>query len=47
MRRLTARDRQRIVAKVEQYASDPNSLAAQVIALTGSGYRRLPGHLWN
>ena len=41
MRRLTARDRQRIVAKVEQYASDPNSLAAQVIALTGSEYRRL------
>ena len=41
MRRLAARDRERIVVKVEQYAENPASLARQVIALTGSPYRRL------
>ena len=41
MRRLAARDRERIIAKVEQYAGNPTSLASQVIALTGSNYRRL------
>ena len=41
MRRLTARVRDRIVAKVEQYADDPASLANQVIALAGSPYRRM------
>ena len=41
MRRLAARDRERIIAKIEQYAEDPASLAPQVIALTGSPYRRL------
>lgn len=41
MRRLSARDRGRIVAKIEQYAENPASLARQVIALTGSEYRRL------
>ena len=41
MRRLAARDRERIIAKIEQYAENPTSLAGQVIALTGSPYRRL------
>ena len=41
MRPLSERDRQRIVAKIEQYASDPASLARQVAPLTGSDYRRL------
>ena len=41
MRRLAARDRERIIAKIEQYAEDPASLDPQVIALTGSPYRRL------
>ena len=41
MRRLAARDRERIIAKIEQYAGDPASLARQVVALTGGPYRRL------
>ena len=41
MRRLAAQDRERIIAKVEQYASDPASLANQVIILTDSEYRRM------
>lgn len=41
VRRLTPRDRDRIVAKIEQYASEPASLALQVITLTGSPYMRL------
>lgn len=41
MRRLAGPDRQRIVAKVEQYAEDPTSLANNVIQLAGSTYRRL------
>ena len=41
MRRLDARDRERIIAKIEQYADSPASLARQVIALTGSDYKRL------
>ena len=41
MRRLTERDRERIIAKIEQYAENPDSLARQVTALTGSDYRRL------
>ena len=41
MRRLSQRDRERIVAKIEQYASDPASLARQVSPLTGSEYSRL------
>ena len=41
MRRLDARDRERIIAKIEQYARDPASLARQVVALTGGKYRRL------
>ena len=30
-----------IIAKIEQYAENPASLARQVTALTGSDYRRL------
>ena len=41
MRRLDARNRERIIAKIEQYVTDPASLARQVIMLTGSQYRRL------
>lgn len=41
MRRLATRDRERIVAKIEQYARDPASLARQVTPLTGSDYSRL------
>ena len=41
MRRLAARDRERVIAKIEQYASDPASLAMQVITLTGGKDRRL------
>ena len=41
MRRLNGSDRTRVVAKVEQYAEDPRSLANQVIQLAGSTYRRL------
>ena len=41
MRRLSAGVRNRIIAKVEQYADDPSSLANQVIALAGSPYRRM------
>jgi mRNA interferase RelE/StbE len=41
MRRLASRDRERIIAKIEQYAEDPTTLARQVTALTGSDYRRL------
>ena len=35
------RDRERIIAKIEQYTESPASLARQVTALTGSDYRRL------
>ena len=41
MRRLTARDRDQVISKIEQFASDPGSLANQVITLAGSDYRRL------
>ncbi len=41
MRRLAAGDRERIIAKIEQYAENPASLARQVIALTDSDYSRL------
>ncbi len=34
-------DRNRIIAKVEQYAQNPPSFANQVIKLTGSEYWRL------
>ncbi len=41
MRRIAPRDRDRIIAKIEQYAEDPTSLTNQVITLTGGKYRRL------
>ena len=41
MRRLAPQDRERIVARIEQYAGNPASLANQVTMLTGSRYRRL------
>ena len=41
MRRLAAQDRERIIAKIEQYAESPASVANQVTALTGGKYRRL------
>ena len=41
MRRLTTRDRNQVISKVEQYATDPESLANQVITLVGSEYKRL------
>ena len=41
MRRLPARERERIIARIEQYAANPASLARQVVALTGGPYRRL------
>lgn len=41
MRRLPARERERIIAKIEQYAEDPASLANQLVTLTGGPYRRL------
>ena len=41
MRRLSERDRERAIAKIEQYALDPVSLARQVTPLTGSEYLRL------
>lgn len=41
MRRLDTRDRERVIAKIEQYASDPAALANQVIILAGSRYWRL------
>ena len=41
MRRLSTRDRERVVAKIDQYAHDPASLTRQVTPLTGSDYLRL------
>ncbi len=41
MRRLPVRDRDRIIARIEQFAGDPTSLVRQVTQLTGSEYRRL------
>ena len=41
MRRLAVRDRERIVAKIEQYSTNPESLTNQVIALTGGEYHRM------
>ncbi len=41
MRRLSERDRERAIAKIEQYALDPASLPRQVTPLTGSEYLRL------
>lgn len=39
--RMPANEARRIVAKVEQYSTDPESLANNVKRLTGSPYLRL------
>ncbi len=41
MRSLPTRERNRIVARIEQYADEPASHAHQVVMLTGSTYRRM------
>ncbi len=41
MRRLAARDRERVIDKIEQYAKNPSSMANQVITLTGGEFMRL------
>jgi len=41
IRRLAPTDRQRIIAKIEQYAEDADSLTRQVTTLSGSNYRRM------
>ena len=41
IRRLAPTDRQRIIAKIEQYAEDAGSLTRQVTTLSGSNYRRM------
>ncbi len=41
MRRIDQRDRERIIAKIEQYAREPLSQRRQAIQLTGSDYLRL------
>ena len=41
MRRLDPQDRERIVAKVEQYADEPASITGQVTALSGSECLRM------
>ena len=41
MRRLSLHDRERVIAKIEQYVGDPELLANQAITLTGSRYKRL------
>ena len=41
MRRLASQDREHVIAKVEQYAYDPESLANQAIILSVGKYRRM------
>ncbi len=41
MRRLNVQDRERIIGRIERYASDPAAFARQVISLTGSSFRRI------
>lgn len=41
MRSLPTQERNRIVARIEQYADEPASHAHQVVMLTGSTYRRM------
>ena len=41
MRRLDPRDRESILARIEQYAGDPTSPANQLTALSGSEYLRI------
>ncbi|MCY3786703.1 MAG: type II toxin-antitoxin system RelE/ParE family toxin [bacterium] len=41
IRRVSQQDRERVIAKIEQYAQDPSALARQVTPLTGSDFLRL------
>lgn len=41
MRRLNAQDRERIIGRIERYASDPAAFARQVVSLTESPFRRI------
>ncbi|AQS61795.1 hypothetical protein AGRHK599_LOCUS1202 [Rhizobium rhizogenes] len=41
LRRLPSNEAKRITSKIEQYASDPKSLANNIKALVGSPYIRL------
>jgi len=41
MRGLNPQDRERIIGRIERYASDPAAFARQVISLTGSPFRRI------
>ncbi|NSX90144.1 type II toxin-antitoxin system RelE family toxin [Agrobacterium tumefaciens] len=41
LRRLPTNEAKRITSKIEQYASDPKSLANNIKALVGSPYIRL------
>ena len=41
MRRLSPRNRELVIDKIEQYAENPESLANQVISLVNSDYLRL------
>ncbi|MBO6755484.1 MAG: type II toxin-antitoxin system RelE/ParE family toxin [Roseibium sp.] len=41
LRKIPANQKDRIVAKIEQYAADPKSLGNNVKALKGSSYFRL------
>lgn len=41
LRKIPANDAHRLVSKIQQYATDPRSLANVVKALTGSPYVRL------
>ena len=41
MLRLSPRNRELVIDKIEQYAEDPESLANQVISLVNSQYLRL------
>ena len=41
MRRLDPEDRERVVTRIEQYADDPESIANQVTALSGSECLRM------
>ena len=41
IRRLNSQDRERIIGRIERYASDPAAFARQVVSLTGSPFRRI------
>ena len=41
MRSLNPQERERIIGRIDLYASDPTAFARQVVSLTGSPFRRL------